>query len=124
MGAYLLQQPDEHTQNNNKNLHRKQEALRASPLQEKKKNLKKLTESSRPRRREDKATKTKETQNETHTHTPKHGLPIRRKEGEKQVQEEQDELREKVESKGLNLVPHPTNPTRASLLLRESDPKS
>ncbi|CAK9216180.1 unnamed protein product [Sphagnum troendelagicum] len=52
-----------------KNLHRKQEALRPSPLQEKKKKSEKLTESSRPRRREDKATKTKETQNETHTHT-------------------------------------------------------
>jgi hypothetical protein len=35
----------------------------------KKKKSEKLTESSRPRRREDKATKTKETQNETHTHT-------------------------------------------------------
>jgi hypothetical protein len=69
MGAYLLHQPDQHTQNNNKNLHRKREALHPPPRKKKKKNSEKLTESSRSRRREDKATKTKETRNEN-THTP------------------------------------------------------
>ncbi len=43
--------------------------LRPPTPPKKKKNSEKLTESSRPRRREDKATKTKETQNETHAHT-------------------------------------------------------
>ncbi len=38
-----------------------------TPPKKKKQNSEKLTESSRPKRREDKATKTKETQNETHT---------------------------------------------------------
>jgi hypothetical protein len=122
MGAYLLQQPDEHTQNNNKNLHRKQEAVRPSPLQEKK-NLKNSQNHQDQGEGKTKQPKPKKPKTK-HTHTPKHGLPIRRKEGEKQVQEEQDELREKAESKGLNLVPHPTNPTRASLLLRVPDPKS